>query len=258
MMRHETGFLDRSGYVVYLPANYDASRSWPAILFLHGSGERGTDAMRATQIGIGSVIRRDRSRVPAVVVFPIAPEDSRWLGEPADAAMRALDQTLDEFNVDRDRVYLTGLSMGGYGAYHLALALPHRWAAMVVVCGGLLQHATTTAVQQSPFIRTDERPRPPTPGVEPRVPRGRADEGVRPSDPYAFVAQSIRHIPIWLFHGENDPVIPVEESRRMSEQLRLARADVHYTEYANVEHNSWDRAYSDAQMWTWLFAQRRR
>jgi len=226
-MRRETGFLDRPGYVVYLPANYEDSRSWPVILFLHGSGERGSDAMRATQIGIGSAIRRDRSLVPAIVVFPIAPEESRWLGEPADAAMRALEATVEEFDVDRDRVYLTGLSMGGYGAYHLALAHPDRWAAMVVVCGGLLPHATTTAVQESPYIRS--------------------------SDPYTFVAQSLRHIPIWLFHGENDPVIPVEESRRM----KLAGADIRYTEYPNVEHNSWDRAYSDEAMWKWLFAQRR-
>jgi len=224
----ETGFLDRPGYVVYLAANYAPSRSWPVILFLHGSGERGTDAMRATQIGVGSAIRRDRDLVPAIVVFPIAPEGARWLGELADLAMRALDRTIDEFNVDRDRVYLTGLSMGGYGAYHLALAHPDRWAAMVVVCGGLLPHATTTAVQQSPLIVGD--------------------------DPYAFVAQSIRHIPIWLFHGEKDPVIPVEESRRM----KLACPDVRYTEYANVEHNSWDRAYGDEAMWQWLFAQRRR
>ena len=227
----ETGFLDRPGYVVYLPANDDASRSWPVILFLHGSGERGSDAMRATQIGVGSAIRRDRDRVPAVVVFPIAPEESRWLGEPADLAMRALDRTIDEFHGDRDRVYLTGLSMGGYGAYHLALAHPHRWAAMVVVCGGLLPHPTTTAVQTSPLVR---------------------------DEPYSYVAQSIRHIPIRLFHGVNDDVIPVEESRRMNEQLRIAGADVHYTEYADANHNSWDRAYSDAATWTWLFAQRKR
>jgi predicted peptidase len=229
----ETGFLDRPGYVVYLPANYDSSRSWPVILFLHGSGERGTDAMRATQIGVAAAIRHQRDLVPAIVVFPIAPEDGRWLGAPADAAMRALDRTIDEFHGDRSRVYLTGLSMGGYGAYHLALAHPDRFAAMVVVCGGLLPHPTTTAVQQSPLT-------------------AHAD------DPYAFVAQLIRHIPIRIFHGAKDDVIPVEESRHMNEQLKLAGADVQYTEYPDANHNSWDRAYSDAAMWKWLFAQRRR
>ena len=226
----ETGFLDRPGYVVYVPHNYDARKSWPVILFLHGSGERGDDAMRATQIGIGAAIRHDRDLVPAIVVFPIAPEETRWLDAEADGAMRALDRTIGEFNVDRHRVYLTGLSMGGYGAYHLALAHPDRFAALVVVCGGLLPHASTTAVRQSPLT-------------------------MHAADPYAFVAESLKHIPIWLFHGADDPIIPVEESRRMNEELRRAGADVHYTEYAGVGHNAWDRAYSDGAMWTWLFEQ---
>jgi predicted peptidase len=226
-----TGFVDRDGYVVYVPRDFDAARSWPVILFLHGAGERGTDGLRATQIGVGAAIRADRDRVPAIVVFPQAPPGTCWLGEPADAAMAALHAAIDEFSGDRARLYLTGLSMGGYGVYHLALAHPGVFAALVVVCGGLLPHATTTAVQQSPL----------TMGAP---------------DPYAFTAHALRALPLRLFHGELDPVIPVDESRRMTAALRKEGADVGYVEYAGVAHNAWERAYGDAGLWEWLFTRR--
>ena len=136
--------------------------------------------------------------------------------------MRALDRTMAEFHGDPERVYLTGLSMGGYGAIHLALAHPGRFAAMVVVCGGLFPHPSATAVQQSPLTIGD--------GV-----------------------QALKNLPVWLFHGADDAVIPVDESRHLAKVLPNAR----YTEYAGVGHNAWDKAYADREMWEWLFAQRR-
>jgi predicted peptidase len=241
MAPHETGFLIRSvvvgghkyPYSVYVPHSWNRSKRWPVILFLHGAGERGSDGLRSTQIGAGAAIRGNPDRVPAIVVFPQAPLETRWLGEPADAAMAALDAAIKEFHGDRDRTYLTGLSMGGYGTYHLAMAHPGKFAALVIVCGGLLPHAATVAVQQSPLNRDA-------------------------ADPYAFTAHAIRSYPIWICHGDADPVIPVEESRTMVERLRAEGAEVHYNEYAGVGHNAWDRAYGDAEMWGWLFAQRLR
>jgi len=240
MTPRETGFLLRSvtvhgtayPYSVYVPRAFDASRRWPVILFLHGSGERGADGLRSTQIGVAAAIRANPERVPAIAVFPQAPLDSRWLGEPADAAMAALERSMAEFHGDPARVYLTGLSMGGYGSYHLALAHPDRFAALVIVCGGLLPHETTTAVQQSPL----------TMGT---------------SDPYAFTAQALRALPIRIFHGDADPVIPVAESRRMAEALKKEGADVRYVEFPGVGHNAWERAYGDAGLWVWLFQQHR-
>ncbi|HVR41131.1 MAG TPA: alpha/beta hydrolase-fold protein [Thermoanaerobaculia bacterium] len=228
-----TGFLHRSltigateyRYCVYLPREFDPSRRWPVILFLHGSGERGTDGMRPTMIGLASAIRSDPDRVPAIVVFPQAPPDSRWLDEPAEVAMR----TLDEFRDVADRVFLTGLSMGGYGAWHLALAHRHRFAKLVVVCGGLLPHPNTTAVWRSPLTMNAD-------------------------DPYVFTAHALRHIPIWMFHGADDPIIPVSESRQMFDALQRDGADVRYTEYAGVGHNSWERAYNEPELWRWLFS----
>jgi predicted peptidase len=171
--------------------------------------------------------------VPAIVVFPQAPADTRWLAEPADAAMLALDRTVAEFHADPSRIYLTGLSMGGYGALHLGMAHPNRFAALVVVCGGLLPHPATVAVQQSPLTTAA-------------------------ADPYAFTANALRETPIWFFHGADDTVIPVDESRHLVGDLRRAAAvDVHYTEYEGVGHGAWDRAYADEKMWAWLFAQER-
>lgn len=237
-MPQPTGFLDRSvrigansyPYVVYVPRDFDRSRQWPVILFLHGAGERGNDGVKPTQVGIGSAIRFDARRVPAIVVFPQVPNDMRWLDEPADAAMIALDRSLAEFHGDRHRVYLTGLSMGGHGTWHLALAHPDRFAALVVVCGGLLSHETTTAVRQSPLTMNAQ-------------------------DPYAFTANALRQIPIWIFHGTADGVIPVTESRRMAEELKNAGGEVLFTELPGVGHNAWDPAYGNAEMWTWLFDQ---
>ena len=240
MRPHETGFLIRTvvvngttyPYTVYVPLGFDESKSWPVILFLHGAGERGMDGLRSTQIGVAAAIRANPGRVPAVAVFPQAPEDTRWIGEPADAAMAALEKSIREFHGDRARLYLTGLSMGGYGAYHLALAHPHTFAALIVVCGGLLPHDTTAAVQQSPLNQSA-------------------------SDPYAFTAHALRHLPIRLFHGDADAVIPVSESRRMAEALQSEGADVKYVELSGVGHNAWDRAYGDAAIWEWLFQQRK-
>jgi len=240
MPPRETGFLIRSvtvhgttyPYTVYVPHSFDATKRWPVILFLHGSGERGTDGLRSTQIGVAAAIRANPERVPAIVVFPQAPLDSRWLGDPADAAMAALDRSMIEFHGDPARIYLTGLSMGGYGTYHLALAHPDLFAALVIVCGGLLPHETTTAVQQSPL----------TMGA---------------ADPYVFTAHALRRFPIRIFHGDADPVIPVGESRRMAEELKREGTDVQYVEYPGVGHNAWERAYGDAALWEWLFRQRR-
>jgi predicted peptidase len=236
----EHGFLMRSvtsngtayPYSVYVPRTFDPSKRWPVVLFLHGAGERGTDGLRSTQIGAGAAIRSSPERVPAIVVFPQAPSDSRWLGEPADAAMAALEKSIIEFHGDRSRLYLTGLSMGGYGTWHLALAHPDLFAALVVVCGGLLPHETATSVRQSPLT-------------------------IGQDDPYAFTAHALRRLPIRIFHGDADPIIPVVESRRMAENLTREGADVAYVEYPGVGHNAWERAFGDAGIWEWLLRQRR-
>ena len=138
--RIQTGFLDRwvtmNGrtyrYQVYVPAAYADSAAWPVILFLHGAGERGGDGLLQTAVGLGAAIRRDPAGYPGIVVFPQAPTDSQWVGIPAQMAVAALKQTLAEYRTDPNRVYLTGLSMGGFAALHFGFTYSHMARSLVV------------------------------------------------------------------------------------------------------------------------------
>lgn len=234
---NETGFLNRTvtvgdetyRYQVFVPANYTREQAWPVVLFLHGSGERGTDGLIQTEVGLGSAIRRFPARFPAIVVMPQALPNTRWAGPTADAALKALEQTEREFNTDPDRVYLTGLSMGGAGTWYLAYRNPDRFAALLVVCGRI---RPTTAI----------------PGNV--VP---AEDG----EPFAALASRVKHLPIWITHGDADPTVPVEEARGIVAALKALDVPVNYTEMPGVGHNSWDATYRSAEIAAWLFTQRR-
>lgn len=123
-------------YVVYLPAQYndEPHHNWPVILFLHGSAESGTDNVRQTQVGLPAYIRRNLNNFPFIVIMPQA--QGMWFrGQNALAAWSALDATLREYRTDRDRVTLTGLSMGGFGTWELATLQPDAFAAIIPICG---------------------------------------------------------------------------------------------------------------------------
>lgn len=238
--RHaETGFLNRSvvvdgtayHYQVYVPADWNSGKKWPVILFLHGAGERGDDGLAQTEVGIGAAVRLHSDRFPAVIVMPQCRKDKWWTDPSMEAqALAALDQAFKEFRGDADRVYLTGLSMGGYGSWSYAAKYPGRWAAAVIICGGIV----------APHL--------------PGVPQTPTSPDV---DPYAEAAKKVgSSLPVWVFHGGADPVVPVEESRNMVAALKAIGSDVKYTEYEGVLHNSWDKAYNEADLASWLFAQR--
>jgi len=233
----ETGFLDRqvtvegkaSAYQVYVPKGYDRTRPLPVILFLHGAGERGVDGLLQTEVGLGSAIRRHVDRFPAIVVFPQAAPQTVWQGPPARAALAALDRTMREFRIDRRRVYLAGLSMGGNGAWHLAYNHPDRFAAMVVICGFVTPRGPLLSIPPATEI-----------------------------DPFGAVARKVAGIPVWLVHGDADPTVPVDESRRMAAALKAAGANVTYRELPGVGHNAWDAAFRSEELPQWLFGQAKR
>ena len=237
----ETGFLNRSvsvggrayRYQVYIPSSYSLSERWPVILFLHGGGERGDDGLLQTQLGLGAALRKKPARFPAIVVFPQAPSDSFWTGTAARVAMAALDRTAEEFRTDPDRVYLTGLSLGGNGTWYLAYRHPARFAALMPICAWVVPEKKWGVT------------------AELAVP---ADSG----EPYAALARRLRHIPTWIVHGEIDDVLPVEQSRQAFAALKAVGAPVQYLELAGTDHNSWDPTYASPRMTEWLFAQRRR
>lgn len=234
----ETGFLNRSvsieneesRYQVYLPSNYSPDQQWPVILFLHGAGERGTDGVLQTQTGIGTAIRQRMAKWPAIVVLPQVPMRQTWYGRPGEYTMAALDAAIKEFSVDDSRIYLTGLSMGGNGTWHLATTFPDRFAAIIPICG---------YVKGFP---------PDWPGVAPE-----GDE----TDPYVSAANRVVGLPIWIFHGDADTVVSVGESRKINDALKAIGGNVRYTELPGVGHNAWDPAYSNDDMIEWLFSQKK-
>jgi predicted peptidase len=220
-------------YQVFVPARPAEGRT-PVILFLHGSGERGSDGEKQTQAGLGPYLRAHATDFPAIVVFPQSPDDRSWDGDVAQMALAALDAATDEFGGDRDRTYLTGMSRGGYGSFELALLQPQRFAALVPVCGGIT-----------------------LPGTRPDLADLEVSSVASHADPFTDAAHQLRHIPTWMFHGADDDVVPPAQSRRMYAALKAAGADVRYTEFPGIGHNAWDPTYRSPELWTWLFAQHR-
>jgi predicted peptidase len=186
-----------------------------------------------------SAIQVDRSRMPAVVVFPQAAPDTNW-GFPVMQEMvsKQLDAVIAEFNGDVDRIYLWGHSMGGGGVLRLAARWPERFAAAVESAGW--------------------------PTVSRNISQARADEDrtanpfLSASDPYAALAGIITRLPIWVFHSDADSTVPVEQSRMLVSALRAAGAEVRYTEYSGLTHNETGaKVPTEADLAPWLLGQKR-
>ena len=207
---NETGFLDRTislqgtdyKYQVFVPEGWTPHKKWPVILFLHGAGERGDDGVMETDVGIGTAIRTNRSAIQAIVVMPQCRKSFWWVLPPMDElAMTALEKATREFHGDTQRTYLTGISMGGFGAWHLAQKYPGRFAALVVICGGIRPpaHALNAIPELAKLVLPD-------------LPKT-----------YSAAAARIGKTPVWIFHGAEDPIVPVTESERMAAAMKKLR-----------------------------------
>ncbi len=120
-------------YLLHLPKGHAESDGWPLVLFLHGSGERGDDVSMVRRHGLPRLLE-EGLELPAVVVSPQCPADQLWT--PQVPALRALvDKVAAEHRVDRSRVAVTGLSLGGAGAYELVARYPDAFAAVAPICG---------------------------------------------------------------------------------------------------------------------------
>ena len=205
-------------YQVFVPSLTAGGAKPRVVLFLHGSGEIGEDGFKPTLSGLGPYLR-SHPDFPAIVVFPQIREGESW-DDGADFAFAALRAATAEFHGDPDRTYLTGLSLGGYGVWTLARLQPRLFAALVPICGGIGRDTATA--------------------------------------PYAETARQFRDEPIWIFHGAKDDDVPPEQSRRIAAELKAIGArDARYTEFPDANHNAWDPAYATAELWTWLWRQRR-
>jgi predicted peptidase len=215
---------------IFVPKHYQPKQSYPLVLFLHGSGERGSEGLKQARVGLGPYVLSHAEDFPAIVVMPQSPDGSSWNGAVAKAALAAVDLAQAEFSIDPDRVYLTGMSRGGYGVWDLAAMAPDRFAALVPVCGGV-----ETIKHDEPIFVA-------------------AVAGAR--DPYRSLARKIGAIPVWIFHGALDDVVPTSGSRQMFAVLHSRGADVRYTEFEHANHNAWDPTYQSKELWEWLFVQR--
>ena len=125
-------------YLLFLPESYnnDQETNWPLILFLHGIGERGNDLELLKIHGIPKIVEKEK-KFPFIAISPQCPADYDWRdGIMQETLLELLEKTLNNYRVDKDRVYITGLSMGGYGTWALATKRPDLFAAAVPICGG--------------------------------------------------------------------------------------------------------------------------
>jgi predicted peptidase len=204
------------GYQIYVPANLAGKENLPVILFLHGIGQRGAGGFVKGAALI--LIRQYLERLPAIVVLPQCEKGRYWSDPEMEAmVMATLNETAREFNADRARLYMIGVSMGGYGAWYMAAEHEHTFAAFVTICGG------------SP-LRTGDR--------------------------FQSIARRVGQTPVWVFHGAEDRVVPVSESRQMVAALKDVKGNVRYSEYEGVGHNVWLNAMKEPELLPWLLSKR--
>ncbi len=204
-------------YRQYVPSELRDGQKVPLILFLHGAGERGDDNQAQLIYGVNPIIDYSlRTRQPVILIAPQCPEEIWWaardggVGRPLHLALELVEQSLNTLPIDKDRVYITGLSMGGYGTWSAITAQPKLFAAAIPICGG-----------------------------------GRPQE-----------APKIAEVPLWVFHGAADSVVPVVRSQEMVTALLAAGGWPRYTEYPGVDHDSWTQTYNNDEVLEWFLAQR--
>lgn len=221
-------------YRLWLPPHYTKLHRWPVILYLHGSNERGSDNLRQIYEGLAPALEKIAEQYKAVIVFPQCDFGNEWYGDMELMAMAELEDVIREFHGDRRRIYLTGISMGGAGAWYFARH-GRKFAAVVPIAGDV------TRQPDDPF------PSDPPPDIA-RI--------VGAADPYATLAELIGNTPVWAFHGAQDNVVPVSESRSMIAALRKAGNAARYTEYPNGRHNVWNAVYADSGVVQWMLQQK--
>jgi pimeloyl-ACP methyl ester carboxylesterase len=232
----ETGFLNRRieihgvtyKFQVYLPEEWrrDDHKLWPIILALHGRGERGSEGMWQTQIGLPQAVRDHPERWPFVIVMPQCLQPEYWTDPPMMAlALAALEQETQEFHGDPERTYLTGLSLGGYGAWELALREPRRWAAIAIAASGVFWSYAPERWQLADSLPEE-------------------------------YARAVGSTPVWLFHGMDDNVVPPRESELMYEALKANGGHVRLWVYQGLRHDCWTRAYNEPELPRWLLSHR--
>lgn len=205
-------------YLLYLPKQYDAGSAgpaqsgsqqrWPLMLFLHGRGESDGPLSVVKKWGPPYFIDHGVD-YKYIVVSPQCPPAPKSWPQPGEQVLLValLDHLTNAFHVDTDRIYLTGLSMGGFGSWRLAADHPELFAAVVPICGG-----------------------------------------GNPGD-----AEKLKNLPIWVWHGAADPVVPVQRSIEMVQAIKSAGSTtIRLTTLEGIGHASWQAAYASPDLYSWL------
>jgi len=218
---------------ILYPKDYDNTKKYPVVLFMHGSGERGNNNEAQLKWG-GDLFLNPlvRNNYPAFVIFPQCTSKSKWseynkssttdstgyswqteqqILRPLQLVSDYIDSLIKSPNVNRKKIYIGGLSMGGFGTWELLWRKPEVFAAAIPICGA--------------------------------------------GNP-TKIASYRRKMPIWIFHGDKDPQIPVSNSRLFYDILKEKNRNVKYTEYAGVGHDSWRNAFAEPELLPWLFSQK--
>jgi predicted peptidase len=219
-----TAQKDTLPYRLLKPLNPGAEEKFPLVVFLHGAGERGNDnESQLKHISNLFLDARTRGKYPCYVLAPQCPKNEVWAdysersesnrttSQPSAMVLKLIERLASEYRIDKSRIYLTGVSMGGFGTWSLLANHPEIFAAAVPVCGG--------------------------------------------GNPQS--ASKIKHVPLWAFHGAKDDIVKPENSRKMIKALHDAGANPGYTEYPDIEHDSWVQAYQEPHLLPWLFKQKR-
>jgi predicted peptidase len=202
-------------YLLFLPAGYqaDTAKRWPLILFLHGAGERGSDVRKVAVHGPVKYIAKHPD-FPFIMVSPQCPEGKHWSN---DQLLGLLEEIKAHYRVDASRVYLTGLSMGGYGSWSLGTSYPEKFAAIVPICGG--GEMITVLLADKTALKS---------------------LGV-----WAFHG------------GKDPVVPLSESERMVEALKKAGVPDVKLTVYPEAGHDSWTEAYSNPELYWWLLNHRR-
>jgi predicted peptidase len=220
--------IDDQEYAWAIMIPKTAEKGGAGLLFLHGYGECGQGGKKQLTVGLPPAVMKNPEQWPFVIIAPQKPVfNSEW-EDHTPAIMAMIKQAIGEGYIDSDRLAITGLSQGGHGTIHFAAESPEMFRAAAPVCGYVERRIT------------EDQFRMPTELASPR------DEVIVRS------AKAIGNLPLWIFHGEDDSVIPYAESKSLHEAREAQDLNSKLTAFPDTDHNSWDQAYAIPKLAKWF------
>ena len=197
------------GYILTSPSNINDNEKYPLIVFLHGAGERGEDLEKLKCYCVPKLFcqNQDYHDLKVFTLSPQCPQEKTWIDFKSELLI-LIDDISREYPIDKDRISLCGISMGGFGTWELALTKPESFYKIAPLCGGGMN----------------------------------------------WRAWYVKDIPIRVYHGRRDDVVPLSQSEAMVNSVKLQGGNVEFTIYDDLGHNCWDRAFEETDLIEWLIS----